>query len=263
MENVYMVYTDGAVRSNNTEGTSAFIIVNDDKIIDYWSERKLNDTISFFELNAIKNALIRLLELNLENEIIYIKSDSNYSVKSLTEHYKKWIKNGWRTSGHEEVIHKELFIEILDLIAKFKTIYIQHIKSHDGNFYNEVADKICNQAYNIKFRSNMMKKEYRTINKGNTILKINDENIKTVHSTDIEVFLEIRFKGNPSNTILKSITLDPSKDKEESLKGHIYLLIEEVKESLEDYDIISVSSFEYGDMYYNNWLINAIHLNTK
>jgi ribonuclease HI len=100
-------------------------------------------TINQCELLAIKYSLlvldnykknIKLYQKENPDNIIYIVSDSEYCVKSLTIWINDWLKNNWKTKIDEPVKNKEIFININLLISKLKLHKIRyniiHCNSH-------------------------------------------------------------------------------------------------------------------------------------
>lgn len=82
--------------------------------------------------------------------LINIYTDSNYSIKCLTEYIHKWEKNGWLTSKKEKVLNQDL----LKAIYKYMRIYkitFTHVYSHTNSkdynsVHNSIADKLATSA---------------------------------------------------------------------------------------------------------------------
>ena len=96
------------------------------------------------ELMAILNAI---RDHTAEGQRLNIYSDSQYSIKSLTIWSMKWKKNGWITSNNKPVENTDLIKSILSLIEQSnKCITFHHVKAHNGNHFNEMADSLAKQA---------------------------------------------------------------------------------------------------------------------
>jgi ribonuclease HI len=56
-----------------------------------------------------------------------------------------WIANNWKNSRGEDVANQDL---LKDIVAgcQGRQVMIYHVKAHDGNPYNELADQLANQA---------------------------------------------------------------------------------------------------------------------
>ena len=118
-------------------------------------------TNNIAELIAILSALF-ILELSLKKGChIVIKSDSMYSINSLTKWYKNWIKNGWVNAQKKPVANKDIIKYLLDkYIIKYKNqIIFQHVKAHTSEppknsiyyndwFYNNQADYLSRNYKN-------------------------------------------------------------------------------------------------------------------
>jgi ribonuclease HI len=133
----YEIYTDGACVPNPGRGRYAFVVVKDDKGVHEFSSPLSTEitTNNKCEALAIISALKWLKENNVQ-ENVTIYSDSMIYVN----HYKymylnkkiKRIKNGKN-------------IDLLESMLTFvNTCYkVKWIKGHNGNKWNEHADRLC------------------------------------------------------------------------------------------------------------------------
>jgi ribonuclease HI len=92
---------------------------------------------------------------DLEHPEIVIHSDSVYAMKCVTIWYFKWKKNGWIASNGKEVQNKDLIESILEIQDRIKEdgkykIRYKYVKAHDGDTYNEMADRIAHKYASIK-----------------------------------------------------------------------------------------------------------------
>jgi ribA/ribD-fused uncharacterized protein len=81
---------------------------------------------------------------------LIIKTDSAYSINSITVWYKSWEKNGWRTHKGASVMHSEVIQSIRRSIqereeARYKTAIV-HVKAHSRILGNEGADRLAYAA---------------------------------------------------------------------------------------------------------------------
>lgn len=129
----YYVFTDGS-NKKYTAGYAVYFgsrdIMNTKQKHFYKKMDKKIATNNITELNAIKSCLHILLLNNMEKEYIKLVTDSEYSLKSLTEYYKTWIKNGWKTASKKPVKNKELIQDCLTLMQEFKHLKLIHTLSH-------------------------------------------------------------------------------------------------------------------------------------
>ena len=95
------------------------------------------------ELYAIYKAIIYCTSKNISKVIIY--TDSKYSIGCLSQWCFKWITNGWINSKGQEVKNKALIQLILSSSLDIDITY-KHVKAHNGDKYNEMADTLANQG---------------------------------------------------------------------------------------------------------------------
>ena len=92
------------------------------------------------ELYAIYKSLKICKKILKEKKIekINIYSDSEYSIKTFTIWYKKWIKNG------KDYKNKDIIDKTVKLINKLNNVNFIHIKAHTGK--NDYYSLCNNQA---------------------------------------------------------------------------------------------------------------------
>lgn len=134
------VFTDGNCKNNgkkNSIGGYGVLFTNYPDL-NYFQVSK-NITNQQAELSAFK-WLFRIILDNKDNKVyikerkIYIYSDSLYSINCVTNWYKKWIGNNWKTKNNKDVKNKEIIIDILDYKNKceelgFRFVF-NHVRSH-------------------------------------------------------------------------------------------------------------------------------------
>lgn len=81
---------------------------------------------------------------------VRIYSDSNYAIKCVTEWYKKWIINNWKSSGGKDVENKDLIKPIRAIMEDRDRCNVRTeiiwIKGHAANEGNIGADKLASDA---------------------------------------------------------------------------------------------------------------------
>lgn len=127
------VYTDGSSLNNGTKNSKAGIGVwfdfNDSRNI----SAKLSGNIQTnnrAELTAILLALKTLKNEKREKDKIVIVSDSQYSIKAVTEWIVNWKKNNWKTSKNKPVKNSDLIKDIDNLKNYFTNLSFQYVKAH-------------------------------------------------------------------------------------------------------------------------------------
>jgi len=84
------------------------------------------------EVMALLYAIKAMPKNLVEQKILKVYSDSEYVVKTFTEHrLERWRKGNWTSYG-KEIANKELWIQIYSELKKrnYMTFRIEHIKSH-------------------------------------------------------------------------------------------------------------------------------------
>ena len=140
MNNVLIIYTDGACRGNPGMGGWGAILKYEDNIKEINGFSK-DTTNNIMELTAVIEAL---KQLNRSCNII-ITTDSNYVKNGITKWIHNWKLNGWKTSNKKPVKNKNLWIE-LDTLSSQHQIKWEWIKGHSGHPENERADTLANLA---------------------------------------------------------------------------------------------------------------------
>ena len=95
------------------------------------------------ELMACIKALKKIGNTDRQIEIY---SDSAYVVNCFNEGwYKKWEKNGWRSSKNNPVKNKDLWKRLLKLVKRNDCTFVK-VKGHAGNKWNEKADELAKKG---------------------------------------------------------------------------------------------------------------------
>lgn len=99
-------------------------------------------------------AVIKLIQDGvLQSRTISVVSDSTYFCDAINKRWlDKWSQNSWMTSGFQgsapkPVKNKDLWEEVLAMIQQVHTLNINltisHVLGHNGNEFNEKADKLA------------------------------------------------------------------------------------------------------------------------
>lgn len=73
---------------------------------------------------------------------VIIYSDSAYLVNCFKDGWiENWRRRGWRTSAGKEVKNRELWETLENLVVQYKRVAFVHIRGHQGNALNELADQ--------------------------------------------------------------------------------------------------------------------------
>ena len=137
----YVVYTDGACSGNPGPGGWGAVILNEEKIDTNISGKEQSTTNNRMELMAPIMALRKIKKASK----ITIYTDSIYLKNGITTWIKNWEKNGWKNTNKKPVKNKDLWVTLNEL-SKDQVIDWKWVKAHDGNKYNEIADKLATDA---------------------------------------------------------------------------------------------------------------------
>lgn len=137
-----VIFTDGASRGNPGRGGYGAIIVNmpENHVWELGGsvDRTTNNRM---ELMAVIESLKKVKE---EESKIEIHTDSSYLINGITKWIKGWQKNDWKTKEKKDVLNKDLWQKLSDVIEG-KKIDWKHVSGHAGVAGNERADKIATE----------------------------------------------------------------------------------------------------------------------
>ncbi|KAM5531122.1 hypothetical protein V8D89_015211, partial [Ganoderma adspersum] len=144
--NTLVVYTDGSCKGNGKVGSAAGVGV-------WWGKddpRNISERCPGQQTNnrAELIAIIRVLETSSRNRPLLIKSDSDYSIKSMTEWIWTWKTRGWRTSTGGAVQNLPV-IKYLDILLEERrrvlkqSVEFEKVLAHSGLEGNEGADVLA------------------------------------------------------------------------------------------------------------------------
>lgn len=140
MDSFVEIYTDGACSGNPGRGGFGAVLLhkNHRKEISGFEPETTNNRM---ELRAAIEAL-RALKRPAE---IKIYTDSKYVMDGITKWIFGWKKNGWKAANKKPVKNVDLWQDLDAEVAKHKTTWIW-VKGHNGNYFNEVADRLAREA---------------------------------------------------------------------------------------------------------------------
>lgn len=135
------MFTDGSISDNpRGEGGYAAIILTDDGFIDLVYGYNSSTTNNRMEMLAVLWGLKHLYNEGVDEEV-FVYSDSEYVVKGMNH----WVY-GWRKKGTlDQKANNDLWKQMLKAMHLMKPV-VRWVKAHNGNKYNELADKVANMA---------------------------------------------------------------------------------------------------------------------
>lgn len=153
--NEVVVYTDGGSRNTgNVQGGHvkasdkaawAYRIEVDDTVIP-GSGGEFGATNNRMEIMALREALRKLISLNLTDREILIVMDSTYVLNAINKGWMTgWKRNGWKRSSGK-LLNKELWQELDRLLPQFSKLRYEWTKGHATNDGNIFVDELLNQT---------------------------------------------------------------------------------------------------------------------
>lgn len=137
------IYTDGAYSSSRKQGGVGVVFVKNDSVVGTISKMFQNVTNNKMELAAVIMALKNVLKNKWED--VTIVTDSQYVIGCATQ--------GWKRKKNERLWYRfDLLKQELD--SKKININFSWVHGHNGDKYNEIADKLAveaSQELNLKF----------------------------------------------------------------------------------------------------------------
>lgn len=140
------VYTDGGCRPSNPGPAGwGIVVVDGDTVIEEAGGFIGHGTNQIAELEAAIQGLRR----TPEGAAIELVSDSQYMLKGLGEWRRGWERRGWRNAAGEPVANKDRW-QVLFALADKRTVRTRWVKGHNGDPFNERADRLATQAINSR-----------------------------------------------------------------------------------------------------------------
>lgn len=135
------IYTDGSAiarkgTKNHMKGGLGIVFIIDGEVKKTVSRGYYPTRIGRMELKAIHLAL-RILA---KDQTATIHSDSMYAINCFK---KSWLKNWERDCWPARIKNQDILKPLLEEYRKFRpnAIRFRHVKGHNGNKYNELADE--------------------------------------------------------------------------------------------------------------------------
>lgn len=137
----FVVSTDGASKGN--PGPSGWgVVLLEAGVVKFAGGGFIgSQTNQVAELVAAIEGLSRVPE----GAQVELQSDSQYTLKGLTEWRAGWERNGWRNSTGGPVANKEYWQRLFALADKRK-VTTRKVKGHSGDPLNERADALANKG---------------------------------------------------------------------------------------------------------------------
>ena len=148
----FKIYTDGSCLGNPGVGGWAAVIVDEKNNREEIFGGEEHTTNNRMELTAA----LRALEKISSGDRADIFTDSSYLKNAFTKGWlANWKRNGWKTSTGGQVLNKDLWLELDELIVT-RGVNFNWVKGHAGNFFNERCDELARRIAE-KFKRGILK----------------------------------------------------------------------------------------------------------
>ena len=141
------IYTDGSCVNNGYDdsyGSFGFVILKNKEILHEYAEFRTGITSNQAEMLGIIHSLQWMIDNNLQDFSILVKSDSSYCVNGINSWIHKWKENNWNGGW---VANKELWQD-MDYVRRQLDVQFRTVKGHNGEEWNEYVDMLCTGAVN-------------------------------------------------------------------------------------------------------------------
>jgi len=129
----YLLYTDGAYYPEHERSAIAYVMIDSStkKEVRRMQQTVMGDTSGRAELKAIISALYALPD---DATACTIVCDSKYAIDACSGRCLRYRNND--------------LLRLFDELVEKRGVSVSYswVKSHNGNFYNELCDTLCQQA---------------------------------------------------------------------------------------------------------------------
>ncbi|WP_434717157.1 ribonuclease HI [Paraburkholderia sp. A2RO-4L] len=138
----FVVHTDGGARPSNPGPSGWGAIVQEGGVVKFAGGGFIGiQTNQIAELVAAIEGLSRVPE----GAVVELVSDSQYTLKGISEWRAGWERRGWVNSKGEPVANKEHWQKLFALVDKRK-VTTRWVKGHAGDEMNERCDVLATRA---------------------------------------------------------------------------------------------------------------------
>lgn len=141
-------YTDGACSGNPGPGGWCYVELvpcEEGFVTKCITGNKKNTTNGEMELTAVYMAMVCAMKAGKTRAVIV--TDSKYVVDAIEKDWlKKWFRNGWKTVKGDEVKNRHIWEKVYRIISEKIDIKMVHVRGHNGNILNELADEKAVEA---------------------------------------------------------------------------------------------------------------------
>lgn len=146
--NPLIIFTDGASRGNPGAGGWGAIVASSDTVTELGG-REANTTNNRMELQGLIQALEHVVSNSFTEKQITVFTDSRYVIRGVEEWLRVWQVGGWKTKAKKEVLNRDLWEKLADLVPRVKNNFelkFEYVGGHVGIPGNERVDQIATES---------------------------------------------------------------------------------------------------------------------
>ena len=144
------IYTDGACSSNPGPGGYSAIVLLKNKVetISGYESETTNNRMELRGVIEGLNYFLNLVYQGYKCDKLEIYSDSAYVVNAIVQNWiQNWKLNKFKTTKGDDIKNVDLWLRLDEQLEELKFIDLPlmfiKIKGHNGNNFNEMADKVA------------------------------------------------------------------------------------------------------------------------
>lgn len=138
------IFTDGACSHNPGPGGWAALLISRDtaRFISGYQPETTNNRMELLAAISALKALARSTRVT-------IHTDSRYLADGIERWVHSWRRNNWLTASNKPVVSKDLWMELLELVAEHD-VHWTWIRGHADNRFNNFVDQLARDAISNK-----------------------------------------------------------------------------------------------------------------
>ncbi|MER9225092.1 ribonuclease HI [Mesorhizobium sp. M0664] len=140
-----VIHTDGACIGNPGPGGWAAILQSMDGPDELQRKAASGSNGDTTNNQMELTAAVEAVKLIKSDNPVFLRSDSQYVIKGITEWLVGWKAKGWKTAQRKPVLNRELW-EKLEAVVAGRDITWDWVRGHNGDPLNEEVDRLANEA---------------------------------------------------------------------------------------------------------------------
>jgi ribonuclease HI len=142
MSSKFTVYSDGGCKGNPGPAGWGAVVLSAEGVVVREAKGFLGRATN--QVAELQGAL-EGLKLTPVGAVVELVSDSQYTLKGLSEWRKGWEARGWLNSAKEPVANKDIWVQLFAQ-ADLRKVTTRWVRGHSGDTNNERCDVLANEA---------------------------------------------------------------------------------------------------------------------